>query len=358
MEFKDFLGGVIGDSKQVSDKEVRFCCPFCGEVDYKFYVKVADDSSDGQYHCKKCNVKGNPITFMKDFYDLSSNREAYDVLTSNGIEMDTSGINKFNNNKELTESEKLMLIINGYEPMESKDTTKLTPPKLPTNLKYLRNEKHRKDAQPYLYYLYSRGVSDEQIDKHCIGYVIDGWFKTSGDKYVNLKHSIVFFTFDDNGNYIYWNTRSIEPNTKLKTINAPGKDHEYTRKEVVFNLNVAKNLPFIVINEGVFDALTFGDYGVATFGKQVTDSQIELILNSISQDTLIFLFLDSDATDVTQQVASSLYRKHKRTYLVPHGDKDANDMGTSESFKLLKKNAMLATPENVTTFVLKEKLKI
>lgn len=355
MRFKDFLGGVIGDSKEVSDKEVRFCCPFCGESEYKFYVKIADNSKDGQYQCKKCNEKGNPITFMRVFYGLSNNREAYDVMVSNGIEMDTSGLKQINN-KELTDNEKMMLIINGYTPSEDKEVKNLQPPRLPTGLKILKEQRHTKEAQPFLYYLYSRGISDEQIDRHSIGYVVSGGFQSSEDKYINLRQSIVFFTFDEEGKYIYWNTRSIEPNTKIKSINAPGKEHEYTRKEVLFNLNIAKNLPYVVLNEGVFDALTFGDYGIAAFGKQVTDSQVDLLLESINESTVIFLFLDTEAVNETKMLANKLYREHKLTYIVPHGQEDANDMGTDKAFNVIKENAIIATPENISMYELKEKL--
>lgn len=355
MLFKDFLGGTIGDSKQVSDKEIRYCCPFCGETDYKFYVKIADDSSDGQYQCKKCGASGNPITFMREFYNLGNNKEAYDVLVSNGIELDTSGLSRIRNT-ELTEKEKMLLLINGYEETKEQGIKKLTPPPLPTGLKFLSKERHKKEAQPFIQYLHNRGISDKQIDEHSIGYIISGWFESSGGKYVNLRNSIVFFTFDNSGNYIYWNTRSIEPNVKIKSINAPAKDNEYSRKEVLFNLNRAKNLPFIVLNEGVFDALTFQDYGIASFGKQVTETQVKLILKNITKETVIFLYLDSDAIEVTKTLASRLYKEHKRTYIVPHGENDANDLGIEKAFKTLKENALLATPENITSFELRERL--
>ena len=56
----------------------------------------------------------------------------------------------------------------------------------------------------------------------------------------------------------------------MKTINAPSTQSQYGKKDVIFNFNVAKYQPFIVITEGVFDALTFDKYGVATFGKAIS----------------------------------------------------------------------------------------
>lgn len=356
MRFQDFLTMEIGEPKEDAINETRYCCPFCGETKYKFYVLNSLGSDNGLFQCKKCGVKGNPITFMKEYYNMDG-KTARDTLESNGISIDFAPQGLYSS--ELTERESLMLMLQGNNTntIEKKET--LLPPEIPLGIEYIKDNFDNPRAKPFIDYLLSRNITKNQMIDHCIGYVVNGKFRRSDGKYLSLRNSVVFFTFDAYGKYVYWNTRSIEPNPYLKTINAPAKDNEYSRKDVVFNLNKAKNQPFIVINEGVFDALTFGDFGVATFGKQVTDRQIDLILKTIrdrDRKPKIYLFLDKDATKETVDSASRLYARHEQTYVVPHGSQDANDMGMYQSLLLLKENSVLATPENLNLFLVQELL--
>ncbi|XWX29948.1 DNA primase [Staphylococcus phage PG-2021_40] len=356
MRFQDFLTMEIGEPKEDAINETRYCCPFCGETKYKFYVLNSLGSDNGLFQCKKCGVKGNPITFMKEYYNMDG-KTARDTLESNGISIDFAPQGLYSS--ELTERESLMLMLQGNNTntIEKKET--LLPPEIPLGIEYIKDNFDNPRAKPFIDYLLGRNITKNQMIDHCIGYVVNGKFRRSDGSYLPLRNSVVFFTFNSYGKYVYWNTRSIEPNPYLKTINAPAQDNEYSRKDVVFNLNKAKNQPFIVINEGVFDALTFGDFGVATFGKQVTDTQIDLILRAIKDRDIkpkIYLFLDKDATKETVTSASKLYARHKQTYVVPHGSQDANDMGMYQSLLLLKENSLLATPENLNLFLVQELL--
>ena len=356
MRFQDFLTMHIGEPKEDAINETRYCCPFCGETDYKFYVLNSLNSDNGLYHCKKCGEKGNPITFVKDYFNVNG-KVARDTLESNGVSLDINPNIKFNN--ELTERESMLLMLQDNYTQVEHEKEKLVAPEIPIGIEYIKDNLNNPRAKPFIDYLLNRNVTINQMIEHCMGYVIKGKFKRSDGSYLPLTDSVVFFTFNAYGEYVYWNTRNINPNNTLKTINAPASKKEYSRKDVVFNINRAKNQPFIVINEGVFDALTFGDFGVATFGKQVTNRQIELILKTIKDRDIppkIYLFLDKGTIKETVSSASKLYAKHKKTYIVPHGDEDANDMGTYQSLMVLKENAMLATPENLNLFVVQELL--
>lgn len=354
MRFEDFLINELGSVKEDSVGELRFCCPFCGEQKYKFYVKVTLDDDNGLYHCKKCNRKGNPITFVKEYYNLNSGKQAKDILDSKGIRVELRPDEQFLN-KGLTDNERMLLALKGAQ--DTKETVKPTqPPLLPYGYKYLKDNYDNPESYPYFNYLYGRGITDRQIQEHMIAYIPNGYFYNRKKKPLPLKTSIIFFTFDNQGNYVYWNTRNIDTSNSIKSINAPANPHEFSRKEVVFNLNKARFQKIVVLNEGVFDALTFGDMGIATFGKQVTDRQIELIHENIPQTTPIFVFLDTGATNETINSAKRLYAKHKLTYVVPHGEEDANDMGFEKSMKVINQNYMLATPENLNRFFIKESL--
>lgn len=356
MRFEDFLPSVAGEYREDAVGEYRFCCPFCGETKYKFYLKVSLDSDNGLYHCKKCGETGNPITFMKNYFGAKDYKEAKDLLESNGVEMEDTDFKGDYKDKSLTDHEKFMLFLSGIKDTPEVKSDK-SPVPLPVNLKYIRYNANTQEAQPFIKYLLGRGITMQQMMSLSIGYVVNGGYYKSDGSYATLRNSVVFFTYDLEGNYIYWNTRSIDSNAGIKSINAPGKKTEYTRKDVVFNLDKAQYAPYIVLHEGVFDALTFHNTGIATFGKQVTDTQVELILSVLKgTEKPLYLFLDKDALTETMNSAEKFYREHPYTYVVPHGEEDANDLGLKESINMIKENAIKATPENLTNFFILEKL--
>lgn len=355
MRFEDFLTQEIGEPKENTIGELRYCCPFCGEKSYKFYVKQALDSSNGQYHCKKCDEVGNPITFMKTYYNITG-KQAFDLLESKNIDIDKTPL-LTTTNKDLTESEKLILMLRGA----GKENTVLSvkPPKLPEGFKLIKDNLKNKEVIPFLVYLKGRGITLQQIIDNNIGYIINGYFyKSDGSSKVPLKNSIVFFTYDNEGNYQYWNTRSIDKNPFIKSINAPAKSDEIGRKDIIFNLNIARRKHFLVITEGVFDAMTFHEYGVATLGKQVTKTQIDKLIKYVSPKTSIYIMLDTDALDNNIDLAYKLKLHFDKVYFVPHGDEDANDMGTQKAFEVLQNNRVLVTPESIQSYKIQQKLKI
>lgn len=355
MRFEDFLTDELGQPKENTIGELRYCCPFCGETKYKFYVKQSIDSSNGLYHCKKCNESGNPITFMKKYYGVNG-KQAVDLLDSKSIDIERQEIIQFSNN-DLTESEKLILMMRGVD--NYRNYVKKIPPPLPVGFKYIKDNLNNKEVAPFLVYLKNRGITLAQIIEHNIAYIVNGYCYSKGNngetKKITLRNSVIFFTYNSRGKYLYWNTRSIEPNPYLKSINAPAQEHELGKRDVIFNLNRAMKEKMVVITEGVFDALTYQQYGIATFGKQVTEEQLSLLREYVPIDTSIMIMLDSDAMEFSVELAKKLYITHKKVYVIPHGDLDANDLGVEEAFKLLK-NRVLASPEGLQSYFLQQKL--
>lgn len=348
MEFTDFLTSEIGRPKENTIGEKRYCCPFCGEKKYKFYVH----EETGQYICFKCERVGNPFTFMKAYFNVSS-KGAKDILEGHDIELDNFNIVDYGDDT-LTTSERLILMMRGVD--TTKKQVSIKPPELPTGFKYLKDNVNNTEAKPFFDYLYSRGITYNQIVNYNIGYIIEGWcWKANKGEKIKLTNSVIFFTYDNEGKYQYWNTRSIEKNPYIKTLNAPGDEYDIGKKDIVFNLNIAKNQSFVIITEGVFDALTFGKYGVATLGKHVSEEQIKLLKLNIDEETSIFIFLDSDTITQNVSLASKLYTTHKNVFVVPHGKQDANDLGVKKAIEIIKNNKILATPEGISRYKLQQK---
>jgi hypothetical protein len=133
---------------------------------------------------------------------------------------------------------------------------------------------------PILTYLRSRGFSIEDLDRNW------GlrWFT---DNYYPLIHDtnrLVIPCYDDTDSelkLVAYQTRfydcekqlAVPPSKRIPKYLTQGK-----KSKVVYNLYRARKSDFIVICEGVFDAIRVGvDHGVCTFGKTLSARQIALI---------------------------------------------------------------------------------
>lgn len=335
--FIDLLHQELGASKSAG-AETRFCCPFCGESKYKFYVH----NQEGLYICFKCDERGNPVKFVMEYYSATY-PEAVDILATYDHDIkqrDNASVSFSNYSNELTEEERLFLFVSRQgRPLEEYEDTTFTMPAPPTNCKSLIQNFNNPEALPFFMYLSGRGVTLEQIERHRMAYVTYGEVYTPDGKRMVLNNHLVFYTFHE-GQPVYWNTRSIEPNPFIKSLNAPSKPGEYSKLNCVFNLNNAKHTDRIVIQEGVFDATTVGDSGVATFGKQVSDEQINLILTETRERELpIYIYLDTDAWQQMVNLAARI-RKLEPTraiyYVCDGGEDDANTLGREKVQELIQ----------------------
>lgn len=339
MGFRDYLDLELGDYKDVGH-EVRYNCPFCPpNTDYKLYVKVSSDNTDGLWHCKKCDSTGNPVSFVMKYNHVGF-KEAKDILEMY-VDEDLFASNY--RDLGLSDSEILYLMLI-KDDEEEEEESEYTAPPLPVGTKLIMENLNNPEVVPFVDYLVNkRRLSPEVIAKHNIGYIKKGHAVTSEGKQVTLDNHVVFFTYDNQGRYIYWNTRSILPDPYIKSFNGVSREGEYSKRNVIFNMNTARLQQDIVVVEGVIDALTIGDSGVATFGKQVTDAQVTEILKNVTPDKSIYVMIDRDAPEQADKLAQRLYQKHKNTFIVLNPeDQDANDIGTERTWELIRDHSVRA----------------
>lgn len=352
--FIEYLEEILENEKKAMG-EYRFNCPFCGEEKAKFYVQSDEPFL---WHCKHCDQSGNPIKFIMKYNSVGFD-EAKEILKDFGYDVDNISSSNFDNSfsSELTDSEKMILAIkhrhDSKSDAESDSAIELNPINPPYNVKLLPQNMNNPEALPYLDYLHKRGINDDEIYRYNIGYTPLSSVTTKEGKNVMIHTSIVFFTFDDSGRMIYWNTRSIDKNAFIKSFNAPAGKDEYSKDTSIFNLNNAKKTGSIIITEGVFNAITVGISGVATFGKQVTEHQINLLKDVYEEnnDTKFVVFLDNDAYEQKERLGKELSNFSDNVYIVsnPYKEKDANDIGRKEAQRLVSearkysyKNSLLA----------------
>ncbi|USL89285.1 DNA primase [Bacillus phage vB_BceH_LY2] len=345
--FIDLLYQELGDYKDASG-EVRFCCPFCGETDYKFYV----DTTNYLWICFKCMQQGNPVKFVMYYYQVKF-PEAKEILETYDYTVGEYGNNQDKSHTKygahLSEEEQLLLyVMNGGEAIEEDTKVKLTCPPPPTNCKALITNFNNPEAYPFLMYLHNRGVTVEDIKQHNISYVIDGESTLPDGRTLRLINHLVFFAFNDYRKPLYWNTRSIDHNPFIKSFNASAKPTEYSKSTVVMNLNNAKKYDKIIIVEGVFNVFAIGGCAVSTYGKSVSDNQIHQILNETKEkQSPIYIYLDRDAWQTTIKLAERIKKvEHsRRVYMVYNPtDEDANDLGFDKAWILIN-NAIEANSE-------------
>ena len=317
------------DDHSESGSEIAVSCPFCGERRHKLYI-----SPTGKYICFKCGTHGGSLISLIMHTEHTTRDNAYRLLKEHGVSSSSATIVTQSNDFSLfTELSALMY--------KTQDTKSLSVPRFPKGLKLLENNLNNPESYPFLWYLKHRGLSLKDIIDNHIGYIVNGSVERDNKPPLEISNSIVFITYDTNNQPIYWSTRSIEPHSYVKSLNGMSRANEYSKKNVIWNMNHVTNDCDMVINEGVFNAITCtqGNYvGVATFGKNITNDQIRLMRDLNPRNYL--LFLDNDAREQQLELYQRLVNigvDSKKIRLVdnPYGDKDANDLGKKTTRELL-----------------------
>ena len=319
------------DNYSESGPEIAVSCPFCGERRHKLYI-----SPRGQFICFKCGTRGGSLISLIMQAEHTTQKDAYRLLKEHGVSSSSSKvISQADDFNLFTELSSIV-----YDTHELKA---LSAPKFPKGLKLLENNLNNPEAYPYLWYLKHRGLSLEDIIGNHIGYIVNGSVERDNKPPLEINNSIVFITYNMNNQPIYWSTRSIEQHPYVKSLNGMSRADEYSKKNVIWNMNHVTNDCSMVICEGVFNAIfcTQDNYvGIATFGKSITDNQVRLMRDLKPRQYL--LFLDNDAQNEQVELYQRLVNigvDSKKIRLVsnPYGDKDANDLGKEITKRLLDK---------------------
>lgn len=124
----------------------------------------------------------------------------------------------------------------------------------------------------------------------------------------------VIVPFYRNGNLIYWQARSIDPNEKKRYDNAI-----VSRDAVIFNFDQLQSYsptPLLVC-EGIFDAMMFN--GIAVLGSKLSEAKVELLAKTNRR--LVFV-IDKDKNGAS--FADSVIRAGWDITFAPDGAADLN----------------------------------
>lgn len=165
-----------------------------------------------------------------------------------------------------------------------------------------------------LSYLKNRGFSETFIDMKGVGYCDEG---------VYLGYLII--PFIRSGELVYWIGRDALDRGGSKYVNPKG-----VSKEVIYNQDALMKYDTIYITEGVFDAWTIGNNAVATLGWQVTDYQLNCLINSSAKK--IVIAPDPGYSSYAYTLASKL--TGKEVWIKQEATGDVNSIGRRKFMEL------------------------
>lgn len=300
------LEKVIQDLSGIHASTKPGTCPLCGHHDC-FHLLASDKSNRTNlnlFKCFSCGETGNVVQFVTKYKKFSDNDYTCDEL------IDTYGI-------------------------DYKDDTPVDPEykayvSFCSTLSYIFTNEYIKAG---LTYFEDRGISREVIDKYALGYCpemltykekdgsessIDYWsllcklspvipqgFFGSNHEFL-FKNRLIIPIRDFKGNIVGFGGRSLDPKAP-KYVNT-GENKFFNKSKLLFNLNVARGYPSVIVVEGYMDALSLITTGtmnvVATMGTAVSNYHLAVFKNK-----KIILSLDNDSAG--RQATLDLIIKHR-----------------------------------------------
>ena len=266
-------------------------CPF--HDDKNPSMSVSD--SVKMFNCFSCNTKGNVITFVAKYENISFDQATIKLAERIGLKISA------NTSKEALKQERLENIMNEAAKFYSF---------------YLRNSEEGVEA---LKYLHDRGISDEIIDKFRIGLapsLSDGLYQFLIKKGIseldlielglvkqednNKIHDIfrirvMFPLASNNGKIVGFSGRIYTASNQAKYINS-NENVLFHKGEVLYNMHnaalPARQLDKIYLFEGFMDVIAAYragiKNGVATMGTALTKEHINSILSITKNIVLCF----------------------------------------------------------------------
>lgn len=282
----DLIRDVLGDEKQhyESKGQISFDCPVCAaekgvEGDGKGNLEV--NYFRGVYKCWACSETSGTQGVLGKLFDQFGNkkqRQLWELL------------------KPEDESEK------------EKPKIKVRLPQGYTKFKdsNIRFIPHREAIN----YLYSRGITDEMIEKYDIGYTVTG----------DYAYRIIVPSYDIEEELNYFVGRAWVPK-KMKY-----KNPAVPKDEIIFNESRIDWEKDVYLCEGVFDAF-FLPNPIPMLGKMLSNKLFENLYEKVQGD--IHICLDGDAWDNALRLyhnlnGGRLYNRIKILKLPK--DKDACDL--------------------------------
>jgi len=298
MSIETVLVNALGEPEHNNKGDLIFICPFCktriGRS--KKYRKLYVNLDKGLVHCFRCDYKAHfLLPFFVDLFGPNFDKSLLAGLGRATIrdgrklsEIVTDKLSSFKQ-KDIFSSTKFFSIDlpDGYRRLDDSDTW------------------FAKRARKYLN---NRGLTDNQIKRHQIGYTMEG-------KY---RHMLIFPVFKNNFP-VYFISRGVGNDSRK--LNPSLEECEYGKERWVYNYDAIKNYEEVILVEGVMDCLTTGENCGAIFGKELSPYQFNTLMELPAEKFTVMM--DEDAKNKTLQIADA-FRGLREVNVVLLEDGDPN----------------------------------
>lgn len=290
--------------------EMTMQCPMCSKAD-----KLCINVDYRVWHCWFCvsdkgggqRARGGAIDLIA-MIDRITKREAYDFIVKNAQSVPIG---------DLDVLQKLVMKMENIAPPKF---AWALPIDWPSHCR--RIEMDDNDAWPFLR---RRGITMHDVIECDLRICYDG----------NYRDRVVFPVFE-RGHLVYWQARATwtkedqQGGLYLKSLNPPRHAIGSGKNDVVMNLDSARKHDRIVVTEGPIDMIHAGATAVCTFGKNITNLQIQKMHRlGVRQ---IDLMWDGDAHKAMEAAApklASVFDEVRLVYLPPGGP-DPGEMSRAE----------------------------
>lgn len=282
MAISDWLETHVDDRIKYTGngKEAHFNCVVCSDTRHRMYVNL----ETGEVYCHNCGYKSSILGLIQVVEGVEFSK-AHSIFE--GIKGNLTLPEKISRNN-----------INEVFMGNLKNTLDKRPIPLPEE--YCRLDPNHTNivTKRAINYLHSRKITDKQIVDHNMGFCMSGEY----------KNRVIIPVTGQNNQLMFWVARAISKDVKMKEKSPSNTDYQISKSEVVFNLDkAARKYHSIVICEGIFDALAYGDIGVSLLGKSLYQEQLNLLLDYRELLTEgVFVSLDWDARDKATEIAKTL----------------------------------------------------
>jgi len=277
-DIEEFIAANCSDSMQ-HDDEVSVPCYNCSDEGDHLWINM----DTGLFICYRCGESGNLPKFIAKVMDVSYEAaKGYIFRKIRGRAGE--GLDEI--------KDRLDLGLEDPAPPERRKKRRALPRKMHM-LPPLSPEHVSGQAAAYLR---KRGVTDQQMKEHRIGYVHTGKFGRR-----------IIVPVIRSSTSIYFVARAVLPYMQPKVLNPKNVKGRLTARDVLFNLDRGMAQPKGILVEGVFDAIATG--GIALLGKRLSPTQLDLLTKTCQHwDELVVMFDndDPDAGDKAETTARVL----------------------------------------------------
>jgi DNA primase len=271
---------ILGESKQYSNNEFYFYCPFCHHHNPHFAVNLGK----GKWHCWVCHAAGNRLVSL--LYRL-------EVPQPQIIELRNILSEDFVN----------------YVPVVEEDYAELA---LPSEYLPLWKPIKSIEYQHALVYLKNRGLTAYDILRYRLGFAMEGLY----------ANRIIIPSYDEDGKLNYFVGRDFFDTSVLKY-----KNPKVSKNVVGFENSINWKYP-IILCEGVMDAIAIKWNAIPLLGTYLQSKlQNKMIAMGVKE---IYMALDSDAAKQSLRIMQTFMKEGTTIYLIEMEGKDPSAVGSSD----------------------------